>query len=55
MGNPSGEKPNTDYSDEVIAARAELAFKVRLDWIRLVHLDVEVRSEELLSQLSDLP
>ena len=33
MGNPSGEKPNTDYSDEVIAARAEIAFKVRLDWI----------------------
>ena len=32
MGNPSGEKPNNDYSDEVIEAKAEIAFKVRLDW-----------------------
>lgn len=32
MGNPSGEKPNNDYSDEVIAAKAEIAFKVRFDW-----------------------
>ena len=29
MGHPSGEKQNNDYSDEIIAAKAEIAFKVR--------------------------
>ena len=29
MGHPSGEKQSTDYPEELIAARAEMAFKVR--------------------------
>ena len=30
MGHPSGEKQSHDYPEELIAARAELAFKVCL-------------------------
>ena len=30
MGHPSGEKQNHDYPEELIAAKAELAFKVCL-------------------------
>ena len=43
MGNPSGEKPNNDFSDEVIAAKAEIAFKVRLDWIDISKRKVDIK------------